>query len=143
MEPIYCTQIKEIGPEVAEFLETGLLILFEVGAPPELAEMSVLHEPTHGREQAPEPGDVLAIGPLQFRITAVGEKAWKNVQDLGHAVFAFNGAKDVELPGQIYVEQQGAELLSQEIRPGTRLEIRTGAGMTPAAGDREGAAREP
>jgi PTS system glucitol/sorbitol-specific IIA component len=75
---------------------------------------------------------VLAIGPLEFRITAIGEKAWKNVTDLGHAVFAFNGATEVELPGQIYVEPQGAELLSQEIRPGARLEIRTGAGSTAA-----------
>ena len=142
MEPIYRTEIKEIGPEVPEFLEMGLLITFAVGAPPELAEMSVLHEPTHRRDKAPEPGDVLAIGPLEFRITAIGEKAWKNVTDLGHAVFAFNGATEVELPGQIYVEPQGAELLSQEIRPGARLEIRTGAGSTSAM-DREGTVREP
>ena len=127
MELIYQSEIKEIGPEVPEFLDMGLLITFAVGAPPELAEMSVLHEPSHRREEAPEPGDVLAIGPLEFRITAVGEKAWKNVMDLGHAVFAFNGATEVELPGQIYVEPQGAKLLSQEIRPGARLEIRTGA----------------
>jgi PTS system glucitol/sorbitol-specific IIA component len=132
MELIYQSEIKEIGPEVPEFLDMGLLITFAVGAPPELAEMSVLHEPGHRREEAPEPGDVLAIGPLEFRITAIGEKAWKNVMDLGHAVFAFNGATEVELPGQIYVESQGAELLSQEIRPGARLEIRTGDGSTAA-----------
>jgi PTS system glucitol/sorbitol-specific IIA component len=141
MEPIYRTQIKEIGPEVPEFLEMGLLITFAVGAPPELAEMSVLHEPTHRRERAPEPGDVLAIGPLEFRITAIGEKAWKNVMDLGHAVFAFNGATEVELPGQIYVEPHGAELLSQEIRPGARLEIRAGA-RSASAIDREGTVSE-
>ena len=35
-EPIYLTEVTEIGPEVAEFLEAGLLILFEAGAPPEL-----------------------------------------------------------------------------------------------------------
>ena len=143
MEPIYRTEIKEIGPEVPEFLEMGLLITFAVGAPPELAEMSVLHEPTHRRERAPEPGDVLVIGPLEFRITAIGEKAWKNVMDLGHAVFAFNGATEVELPGQIYVEPQGAELLNEEIRPGTRLEIRASAGSAATAMDREGNIREP
>ena len=142
MEPIYRTEIKEIGPEVPEFLEMGLLITFAVGAPPELAEMSVLHEPTHRRERAPEPGDVLAIGPLEFRITAIGEKAWKNVMDLGHAVFAFNGATEVELPGQIYVEPQGAELLSQEIRPGARLEIRAGA-QSSIDMNREGTVSEP
>ena len=142
MEPVYQTEIKEIGPEVPEFLEMGLLITFAVGAPPELAEMSVLHEPTHKRERAPEPGDVLAIGPLEFRITAIGEKAWKNVLDLGHAVFSFNGATEVELPGQIYVEQQGSELLKDEIQSGTRIEIRAGTGSTNAM-DREGTVSEP
>ena len=105
----------------------GLLITFEVGAPPELAEMSVTHETSHKREEPPEPGDVLAIGPLlEFRITAIGDKAWKNVLALGHAVFVFNGAEEVELPGQIYLEPQGAESLAEELRPGAKLEIRTG-----------------
>ena len=123
-EPIYLTEVTELGPEVAEFLEAGLLILFQAGAPPELAEIAVLHEPVSKREAPPEPGDVLAIGSLEFRITAVGSKAWQNVQDLGHAVFKFDGSHEVELPGQINVQAQGAELLSQEIRPGVRLEIK-------------------
>lgn len=140
MESIYLTEIKEVGPEVEEFLEMGLLVLFEVGAPPELAEMSVLHEPTHMREDPPEAGDVLAIGEREFRITAVGEKAWKNIDDLGHAVFMFNGATEVELPGQIYLEQQGAEALGEVVRAGVRLEIKAGAGT--AAADRKESARE-
>ena len=142
MEPIYQTEIKEIGPEVPEFLDMGLLITFAVGAPPELAEMSVLHEPGHKRDKAPEPGDVLAIGPLEFRITAVGEKAWKNVLDLGHAVFVFNGATEVELPGQIYLESEGAELLLGELQPGARIEL-TAGGTGAATGEREGNKREP
>jgi PTS system glucitol/sorbitol-specific IIA component len=123
-EPIYLTEVKEIGPEVAEFLEAGLLILFETGAPPELAEIAVLHDPTTRREEAPEPGDVLEIEGHEFRITAVGYKAWQNVQDLGHAVFKFDGAREPELPGQIHLEGQGAESLGEVVRPGARLEIR-------------------
>ena len=128
-EQIYLTEVTELGPEVAEFLEAGLLILFQAGAPPELAEIAVLHEPVSKREAPPEPGDVLAIGPLEFRITAVGSKAWQNVQDLGHAVFKFDGSHEVELPGQINVEAQGAELLGQELRPGVRLEIKAADGQ--------------
>jgi glucitol/sorbitol PTS system EIIA component len=123
-EPIYLTEVTEIGPEVAEFLEAGLLILFETGAPPELAEIAVLHDPSARREEAPEPGDVLDIGGHEFRITAVGYKAWQNVQDLGHAVFKFDGAREPELPGQIHLEGQGAESLGEVVRPGARLEIR-------------------
>ena len=123
-EPIYLTEVKEIGPEVAEFLEAGLLILFETGAPPELAEIAVLHDPTNRREEPPEPGDVLEIEGHEFRITAVGYKAWQNVQDLGHAVFKFDGAQEPELPGQIHLEGSGVESLGEVVRPGARLEIR-------------------
>ena len=127
MESIYLTEVKELGREVGEFLEAGYLILFEVGAPPELAEMSVLHEPASRREDPPEIGDVLAIGSREFRITAVGDKAWTNIQELGHAVFVFNGAADPEMPGQICLEEQGAEDLGEAVRSGTRLEIKVGA----------------
>jgi PTS system glucitol/sorbitol-specific IIA component len=132
MEPIYLTEVKEIGPEVAEFLEAGLLILFQTGAPPELAEIAVLHDPTSLRERAPEPGDVLEIEGHEFRITAIGYKAWQNVQDLGHAVFKFDGAGEAELPGQIHLEGQGAEKLGDVVRPGARLEIRAADGEVEA-----------
>lgn len=141
MEPIYRTEIKEIGPEVEAFLEEKYLILFETGAPPELAEMSVLHERSHMREEPPVAGDVLAIGDREFRITAVGEKSWKNINDLGHAVFVFNGAKEVEMPGQICLEEGGAERLSEVVRPGARLEMKSGTG-TAATRGREGTVRE-
>lgn len=124
MATIYSTEITEIGPEVPEFLETGLLILFKTGAPPELAEMAVLHEPGSPREEPPVIGDVLAIGDREFRITAVGEKAWNNVLELGHVVFKFNGLGETELPGEIYVEE--TDDLNELVQPGTKLEIREG-----------------
>jgi glucitol/sorbitol PTS system EIIA component len=127
-EPIYLTEVTEIGPEVAEFLEAGLLILFEAGAPPELAEIAVLHQPISGpREDPPEAGDILVIGSREFRITAVGYKAWQNIHDLGHAVFKFSGLEEAELPGEIYLEARGAEDLDDLVQPGARVEIRTGA----------------
>jgi PTS system glucitol/sorbitol-specific IIA component len=142
LETIYLTKVTEIGPEVAEFLEAGLLILFETGAPPELAEIAVLHEPTSRREKAPEPGDVLDIEGQEFRITAVGYKAWQNVRELGHAVFKFDGSPEAELPGQIHLEGPGVENLGEMVHPGARLEIRAGAGSA-AAVDREGGVHEP
>jgi PTS system glucitol/sorbitol-specific IIA component len=142
VETIYLTEVKEIGPEVAEFFEAGLLILFQAGAPPELAEMSVLHEPISRREDPPIAGDVVVIGDRELRVTAIGEKAWKNIQDLGHAVFKFNGADEVELPGEIYLEQTDLESLRDAIQPGTRMEIKAGT-KTTATSDGEGTAREP
>ena len=130
MEPIYATEVREIGPEVAEFLEEGYLILFQTGSPAELAEMAVLHEVDHMRPEQPEPGDVLSIGESRFRITAVGSKAWQNVEELGHAVFVFNGAPEPEMPGQICLEEAGMESLAGSLRPGARLEIKAGVEAT-------------
>ena len=102
MEYIYRTEITEIGPEVEEFIDTaGIMITFEDGAPPELAEISILHKHTEKREKPPVSGDKLVIGDQEFGITAVGEIAWKNMMELGHAVFKFNGADEAELPGEI------------------------------------------
>ena len=127
MESIYRTEIKEIGAEVEAFIEEKYLILFEAGAPPELAEMSVLHDCSHMRDEPPVAGDVLTIGDREIRITAVGEKAWKNIRDLGHAVFVFNGAREVEMPGQICLEETAPDGLLQAVKPGARLDIKVGA----------------
>ena len=124
MEPIYLTEVTEIGPEVADFLEAGLLILFEAGAPPELAEIAVLHTPVSRREDPPEPGDMVTFGDREFRIKAIVYKAWQNVLDLGHAVFKFEGLEEKELPGEIHLEGPNAGTLGEIIAPGLRVEIR-------------------
>lgn len=125
MKYIYRTEITEIGPDVGEMLDVaGILITFEDGAPPELAEISVLHKHTDQREEPPAPGDTVAIGPREFEITAVGGVAWKNMLELGHAAFKFNGANEANLPGEICLEEQPAEAVKEIIGPGVPLEIR-------------------
>jgi PTS system glucitol/sorbitol-specific IIA component len=120
------TEVTNVGPEVEELLEeAGTLVLFEEGAPPELAEMSVLHEHSESREDPPEVGDMMVIDGREFRITAVGDSAWKNMLKLGHASFKFNGAEEVELPGEICLEEPGSGDIGESIRPGVRLEIRS------------------
>lgn len=126
-ESIYLTEVTEIGAEVPDFLEAGLVILFEAGAPPELAEIAVLHYTISRREEPPAAGDVISFGDLELRITAIGEKAWSNVLALGHAVFKFNGADKVELPGEIYVEETDLDALGRLIQPGLRVEIKPGS----------------
>jgi len=101
--PIYLkTRITAIGPDVADLAEGGVLILFAEGAPPELAEVSVLHElvgtPT---VEAPKIGSFFCIGGLKTPLTALGETAWAKVRDIGHVVISFNDARDAERPGEI------------------------------------------
>lgn len=123
-QTIYLTEVTDLGPEAAEFFGADLMILFAEGAPEELAEISVIHRPSEVREAPPAPGDVLVLGEHELRITAVGEKAWKNVLDLGHAVFKFSGLSEAELPGEIHTEApQGLDLASVVV-PGARIEIK-------------------
>ena len=102
----------------------GVLILFKLGAPPELAEVSVLHEPHEKIGSAPKPGDMLSIGKLNLKITAVGDTAWKKVADLGHVVINFNAATHAERPGEICVEARHADEVAKALTPGAAIEFR-------------------
>ena len=124
MTTLYHTKISEVGAEAPDMLSGGVLILFKVGAPPELAEVSVLHEPDGKIGAAPKKGDTLAIGKLQLKITAVGDTAWKKVADIGHVVINFNGASRAERPGEICVEARDSEEVAKALMPGAILEFR-------------------
>lgn len=124
MNTLYRTTISEVGPEAPDMLSGGVLILFEHGAPPELAEVSVMHRPAAKPGNAPSPGAILAIGDFTVKVTAVGDTAWKKVADLGHVVISFNGASSAERPGEICVETRDADEIAAALKPGAVLEFR-------------------
>jgi PTS system glucitol/sorbitol-specific IIA component len=110
----YRAVIQEIGPMVDEFVPHGLLIFFGNTAPPELREVSVIHDGTHLTSSLVV-GDLLKFVPpssntdegaqtFWYRLTAVGEVASKNLADLGHVVVHFDAATKAKLPGTISVE---------------------------------------
>ncbi len=99
----YEMRVVEIGPLVPEFVEAKILVFFKVGAPPELAEFSILHEPSDFFTDV-ETGDHILIGEDDYRVTAVGEVANKNIRDLGHLIMKANGRNEPELPGDVCVE---------------------------------------
>jgi PTS system glucitol/sorbitol-specific IIA component len=78
-------------------------VLFEIGAPPELAEFSILHEhgPLKGEVVV---GDIVLIDSESFRVTAVGDVANQNLANLGHLIMKCNGLTEPELPGDVCVE---------------------------------------
>ncbi|MGB3502645.1 MAG: PTS glucitol/sorbitol transporter subunit IIA [Mesorhizobium sp.] len=118
------TKITKVGPEVAELAEGGVLILFADGAPAELAEVSVLHLAESGpSEQEPAAGTAVRIGDLQATITAVGDKAWAKVRDIGHVVISFNGAGEAERPGEICASEVGGDALAAALVPGAQITI--------------------
>ena len=96
----YRTVISSIGEEVQSLLEGGVLILYADGAPPELAEVSVLHRVQEASRDVPRIGSVLRIGEDSAVVTAVGSSAWNKVSELGHVVINFNGSQTAERPGE-------------------------------------------
>ena len=132
MTPLFATTVDAVGPEAAELMDAGVLILFASGAPPELAEISVTHDVLTAGTDAPLAGDVLRIDADHVRITAIGDTAWRKTCDLGHVVLSFNGASIAERPGEICCETLPPGRLRTLIQPGTMIEIARDARSEPA-----------
>jgi glucitol/sorbitol PTS system EIIA component len=119
----YKTVISSIGEEVQALLEGGVLILYADGAPPELAEVSVLHRVEQASRDVPRVGSVLRIGEDSAMVTAVGPTAWNKVSELGHVVINFNGSRTADRPGEICVSEVDWARLFDCMKSGTIIEI--------------------
>lgn len=118
------TQITAVGPDVADLADGGVLILFADGAPPELAEVSVLHRPDIGpTQQQPSVGTPIFVGTAASKITAIGDMAWHKVLDIGHVVITFNDAMDVDSPGAICAAAIDPEELKSALAAGNVITI--------------------
>lgn len=120
---LYATTVNAVGSEVPELMEAGVLILFGAGAPPELAEISVVHAVDEVAAQAPKPGDAIVIGAHRLSVTAIGESAWGKLVELGHVALTFNAAATPDKPGEICVAGATPEDVLAELKPGTRIII--------------------
>ena len=128
MTVFYQTKITDVGPEVPELLEGGILILYATGAPPELAEVSVLHTVQVGpTADGPPVGSELRIGDVSARLTAVGELAWKKVADIGHVVINFDGADTAGRPGELCAAPVDFDTLRSALVSGAEIVIGTAA----------------
>src|SRR5579863_7423080 len=118
----FSTSVTAVSDEARELVEGGVLILFAEGAPPELAEVSVLHRVQIAPTAAPPAvGAKLEIAGISTRITAIGGYAWKKIDEIGHVVLNFNGATEAPRPGEIAVEEVDLEALSKALQPGAEI----------------------
>ena len=117
------TTITAIGPDVSDLVESGVLILFAEGAPPELAEVSVLHKVDNMSDAAPKAGAKISVGNLSANITAIGPAAWKKVLDIGHVVINFNDAKSAERPGEICATMLAPADIMANLKAGNVISI--------------------
>ena len=98
----YRTTVVDVGPEAGDMAAAGVVILFAEPLPEALAEMSVVHRPSQTLEgHAISAGDVISVGEAELRITAVGDLAAKNLEELGHIVLYVDQPDQKLLPGAV------------------------------------------
>ncbi len=114
----YDTVVTRVGSLVPQFRETKILIFFSEGAPEELHDISVLHEP-EARDGGLAVGDVVVLDGYDFPVLAVGSVANANLVNLGHIDLKFNGLHTAPLPGDVCLP----DVLPPELTPGSRFRI--------------------
>ena len=118
------TTITDVADEARELVEGGVLILFAEGAPPELAEVSVLHRVmTPPTATPPAVGARFAVAGLSTEITAIGDYAWRKIEEIGHVVINFNGEGTAPRPGEISVKPVDLVALSAALAPGASITV--------------------
>lgn len=105
MMTLYKTKVINIGNEAEMFREEGMIILFGENAPESLSDYcyNIKVEPVAGEIEA---GMELSIGSEKYSVTAVGSVVRKNLSELGHITIKFDGSKEADLPGTLYVEDK-------------------------------------
>jgi len=120
----YFSEIVSWGDDALFFLEdddANFIILFNEDAPPELAEISVLHTKTQLLLEL-EIGDTMIIAEKVFEITAIGDEAASTLKELGHCTLCFKGGDVPDRPGCIMLKGD-QPLLKQDIQKGQTIEI--------------------
>src|SRR5688500_13888945 len=99
----YRTTVVKVGPEAGDMLAAGVVILYAEPLPDALADVSVVHRPEHrAPDLAVGVGDVVSIDGQQLTITAVGDIAAKNRDELGHGVLYVDQPDQKPLPGAVH-----------------------------------------
>lgn len=118
MTLVYKNMIKSIGSAVESIEGEEMFILFGDNAPDMLKDFCycVDIEPV---SKTIEVGQILTVDNQEFKITAVGNIAEKNLASLGHVTVVFDGSSEASLPGSIYVEKKSVPTL----KVGTEISI--------------------
>ncbi|MGZ4454449.1 MAG: PTS glucitol/sorbitol transporter subunit IIA [Nocardioides sp.] len=120
---VYDSAVTQVGGQVEQFLDHGLLIFFGDGSPEELHDISVLHAASVA-EDGPRPGDVVQVGDTLLDVLAVGHVVRDNLLNLGHLDLKADGRTEAKLPGDVCVRKGPLPLLTV----GDHFRILRGAG---------------
>jgi PTS system glucitol/sorbitol-specific IIA component len=99
----YNVKITGIGDIALDFLTEDMLIIFNDNAPPELKEISVLHEASDLIDEV-KIGDLVEICGKEYFVSAIGDEANHTLKKMGHCSLKFDGAAAPQLPGTIHLK---------------------------------------
>ena len=109
MKTCFSTHVMAVGPQVSSFQKGDFIILFGTDVPDELKAYSYIIEKQ--KVDAIQPGQILRMDGIAYPITAVGSEVMDTLQTMGHCTIRFNGAKEPQMPGTIYVEKKDVPTL--------------------------------
>ena len=98
----YTTRIIEVGPDAEDFLEENMAITFAGDAPEALRSYCYIIEKAE-LEGGLAVGQEVRIGDQHWTITAIGNVAETNLENLGHVTLVFDGAPEPRLPGAVHI----------------------------------------
>lgn len=100
----YQVTVTSVGDFSLQLLRTReSIIIFNKDVPYSYKNMVVSHTKSEVKEDI-HVGDTLLIADFEYIVTAVGENAMETLRKNGHCTIVFNGADQVEQPGQIAVK---------------------------------------
>ncbi len=101
MTTLWKADVTKVGPDAAEMLEAGVIILFGEPVPEALADVSVVHTNATELTRPIAAGDQLHLAGSTWTIDAVGGRACENLTELGHIVVYINQPEQELLPGAV------------------------------------------
>lgn len=98
------SKVIDVGELVEDFKDEGILVLFGPSAPPELRDISVIHEFSDEPKDVLKKGMFIELGGKEYTVYDVGSEANKNFEELGHLsiYFSDDASKEI-LPGAVGV----------------------------------------
>lgn len=119
MSLIYENNVISVGKLASRFKEDKIMLLFgKESINRSIKEYSYLIDKVSAKETI-RAGQKMLIGDKEYEITAVGDIAEKNLNEIQHITLKFDGSKTPEFPGTLYLEEK--EL--PEISNGTKIKI--------------------
>jgi len=115
---IFETTVKDIGKDAELFAEESIVILFGEDAPESLTDYCYKIELVLTTDELTTEQYVI-FDSQRYQITSVGSLVKRNLDELGHITIKFDGSKEAELPGTLYVEEKEMP----EIKIGTKISI--------------------